>query len=209
MRLKGSKMIPTIKMKVLSVGSELITLDEAREHLKLDTYGSPEMNDEDDLVTRLITAARERIENYLNISIVPKEVETAYETFCKPIQLYGPVEELISVKYFDEVNVEQTLAPETYTLDEYSKVPMLVLNYGYHWPRVYNGINMIRIVANVGYTDNLSPNDNPCPKAIIAAMLLTIGHLFKNRESTTDLNLKDLPDGITSLIYPYRVQLGV
>jgi uncharacterized phiE125 gp8 family phage protein len=206
-------MISALKMKVLEVSAEVITLEQARQHLKLDTYGSPEMNDEDELVTSLITAARERIENYLNIAIAFQTVQVVYDDFKNYMPLYGPISTLVSVDYEDELNAGITLDPSYYTIDEYSKVPALVLNYGYKWPKVYPGINKVSIRLDVGFTDGIPEdeveNENPCPKAIIQGMLLTIGHLFKNRESTTDLNLKDLPDGVVSLVYPYRVQLGV
>jgi len=197
------------KMKTISVGAELISLEQARNHLKVDTYGSPEISDDDDFITVLITAARERIEGLLNLSVVSKVVEIAFDNFNSEMSLYGPIQELTSVKYIDELEAEQTLDSVVYTLDEYAKVPKLVLSYRQYWPKSYNVINAVKVLAKVGFTDGLSPDDNPCPKAIIQAMLLTIGHLYKNRESTTDQNLKELPEGIVSLIYHHRVNLGM
>jgi len=45
--------------------------------------------------------------------------------------------------------------------------------------------------------------------AIRAAVLLMAGHLFRNREAVTAENAKELPLGVTQLLWPHRVGLGV
>jgi hypothetical protein len=42
-----------------------------------------------------------------------------------------------------------------------------------------------------------------------AAILLTCGHLFQNREDTVAVQSFDLPLGSRSLLQPYRIGLGV
>jgi hypothetical protein len=44
---------------------------------------------------------------------------------------------------------------------------------------------------------------------IRAAILLTIGHLFANREDSTDKQLQELPQGCKWLLQPFRIGLGV
>lgn len=47
-------------------------------------------------------------------------------------------------------------------------------------------------------------------KAIIAAILLTMGHLYANREaSVVGVSVAELPQGARSLLMPHRVQMGV
>ena len=45
--------------------------------------------------------------------------------------------------------------------------------------------------------------------AIRAAVLLMAGHLFRNREAVTAEAAKELPLGVTQLLWPHRVGLGV
>ena len=45
--------------------------------------------------------------------------------------------------------------------------------------------------------------------AIKAAILLLVGHLFRNREEVTGESLTQLPMGVHSLLWPHRVGLGV
>ena len=45
--------------------------------------------------------------------------------------------------------------------------------------------------------------------AITAAVLLTAAHLYRNREAVTSEPAKELPLGVTQLLWPHRVGLGV
>ncbi|MBO9859390.1 head-tail connector protein [Xanthomonas sp. A1809] len=45
--------------------------------------------------------------------------------------------------------------------------------------------------------------------AIIAAVLLITGHLYRNREAVTDETANQLPLGAHALLWPHRVGLGV
>lgn len=45
--------------------------------------------------------------------------------------------------------------------------------------------------------------------AVQAAMLLTLGHLYANREAVVSTAANTLPMGVHSLLYPHRVGLGV
>lgn len=45
--------------------------------------------------------------------------------------------------------------------------------------------------------------------AITAAVLLTAGHLYRNREASTDQPMRDLPLGVHQLLWPHRVGLGI
>ena len=45
--------------------------------------------------------------------------------------------------------------------------------------------------------------------AIHAAILLILGHLFENRQDVQSIPAHELPMGSISLLFPYRVGLGV
>ena len=44
---------------------------------------------------------------------------------------------------------------------------------------------------------------------IRAAVLLIAGHRYRNREAVTDEPARELPQGVTAILWPYRVGLGV
>lgn len=56
-----------------------------------------------------------------------------------------------------------------------------------------------------------SAGDDPMVtnNAITAAILLLTGHLFRNREAVTTESARELPLGVTQLLWPHRVGLGV
>ncbi len=65
--------------------TEPVTLDEVKEYCKID------FNDEDDLLTRLITSSRETLEKYTGLSFVPKILTAILKNECGGIEIpYGP-----------------------------------------------------------------------------------------------------------------------
>lgn len=46
------------------------------------------------------------------------------------------------------------------------------------------------------------------PRAVDQAILLLLGHLYRNREAVTT-GLSELPLGAFNLLYPHRVRMGV
>lgn len=62
--------------------------------------------------------------------------------------------------------------------------------------------------------EDASEPDEACPMVINgpvkAAMLLILGHLYANREnSVVGVSYQELPMGAHSLLWPYRIGLGV
>ena len=55
-------------------------------------------------------------------------------------------------------------------------------------------------------TDGLVLPDEP---AVMAAVLLTVGHLYENRSSVDTVQKQELPLGVASLLQPYRINIGV
>lgn len=54
--------------------------------------------------------------------------------------------------------------------------------------------------------DGLVLPDEP---AVMAAVLLTLGHLYENRASVDTVQKQELPLGLASLLQPYRINIGV
>lgn len=192
------------------VSLELISLAEARLHLRLDAIGSPPTHPDDSLVEALIVAVREDAENYMGTAVVQQTYSAAYDGFNDEVLELGiwPVTGVVSVVYKDRDGIEQTLSPSGYTLDNYQKPARLVPTET--WPQTDPAPNSVIVTFSAGHTDGDSPNPYPLPKAIRAAMLLMLGHLYENREAVTyGSQVITLPLGAIHLMTPYRIKMGM
>ena len=205
---------------------EPITLTEMRLHLRLDDDGdSPPAHPDDPLIQVLMVAAREYVENYLGRACAPQTFEIASRNFqpCNYL-LHGygsfielpmsPVASIVSVIYTDGAGVDQTVASSDYTLDQFSDPALLWAKDGTQWPIPGRGPNMVRVRYVAGYDlPGDSPNVNPLPSSIIAAMKLVVGNYYENREAAAQLargeSIVDIPLGVAALLDPYRLDFGM
>lgn len=163
---------------VASAGTptEPITLAEAKTHLRVD-YG-----DDDNLISGLITGVRVYVENFLQRSLVNSQSNLYLTDWprCDRIQIpRAPLSSIDGFFYTDSTEVEQTISPTLYVANATLEPPEVVLRFGQTWPSAtLSPSSPIRILFTAGYgTDAES-----VPRPIRQAMLLVIGHLFKNRE---------------------------
>jgi len=199
--------------------TEPITVAEAGENLRAATDGnSPPGYIEATRIGKLIKAARQACENYLNGSIVSKTIEIAvpaFYTFYDRSACYtwiplprGPVRLIESVTYVDTDGADQVLAADQYRIDLYSRPPRLHPAYGVTWPSARYDVNSIRVRYSAGYDlDATEPEEVPEP--IRQAIHLYVAHYFANREAVALDNLAELPLGAVHLLTPYRLELGV
>lgn len=198
-----------MKPKIITPpAEELITLAEARLHLRLDAYDSPPTHPDDSLVTSLITTARRWVEGYIGQSIGQQTLEIAMDRFpCGSVKLpYGPVSSVQFVRYTDGDDVTQEFTG--YTFNDYVEPNELT---ALEWPTVKDRTtNAAKVRYIAGYTRvGESPSGFPLPEPIKAAMLLVIGHLYENRENTTTARVEELPMGAKALLTDYRILLGM
>lgn len=191
--------------------AEQITLATARLHLRLDTEGSPPSHPDDALVTALITAARESAEAYTGAAIVRQNYTLALDEFPSGAIALGtwPINSITSITYKDGNNVSQTVSASDYMLDNFAKPGQAALQPNKSWPATAAVANAVTVTFNAGYTTGDSPNPYPLPRSIEQAMLLTIGHLYENREAVTLDKKAELPMGAMYLLTPHRIKMGV
>lgn len=190
---------------------EPITLAMARKQCKVDAEGSPPAHEDDDLLALFTTAAREWCEAYLGMTVAPAVVEIVRDAFpAGTLALEsGPVLGVASVEYLDSTGALQTLSPLTYTLDTTKQVAVIRLVDGQAWPDAKVVSNAVAVRYVVGYSlPGDSPQDAPLPASVRVAMLLLIGHLYKNREDTIDANLANIPMGARALLSPIKLRRG-
>lgn len=77
--------VSTVASQTENTSVEPVTLEEAKEHLRVD------FTEDDTLITRLITRARRAIENYCSISIVSKQVSVVMDLITDTELPLGPV----------------------------------------------------------------------------------------------------------------------
>lgn len=197
--------------------AEQISLEEARRQCKLDAEGSPPTHEDDPLLEGIIPAAREMAEEYNGRVFAPATYEVIYDSFPSA-ELYlpkPPVIEILSVTYLIDDGsggvAEATMDPLDYTLDISDDEPAFLLPaYGTEWPTPLERANAVRVRYRAGYSlPGDSPQTNPLPKVYRAAMLLQIGHLYKNREAYTEREAYELGAGVRTMLDIKRLRWGM
>lgn len=210
---------------------EPITVAEARAHCESAAYGDSDVDPQDDAMFEAwITAAREHCEDFLGLSLATKVLEVALDSFptvrddgSTAIELPGgPVRQIVQIMITapdadagsddvdsdalagEKVYADGQVHPAVYALDAHRARLYPVSN----WPAVTAAPNAVRIRYLAGYGVD-SDGGEELPKVIRAALLLVIGHLYANRESTTAQTMAVLPMGVEAMLRPRRVRLGM
>jgi uncharacterized phiE125 gp8 family phage protein len=197
---------------------EPLTIEECRTHLEAQPYGDTTVDDADDaMIAGLLSAAREHCANFLGLSLVPTTLEIALDRWptlrvdgVTYIELpMGPVREVLAFTAGepDSSNTDTEIDPASYTLDTYSDPARIVPVSGWVGGSG-SATNYIKVTYSAGYGVD-SDGGEPLPKAIRAAILLVLGHLYRHREEATDKALASLPLGAEALMRPLRVRLGM
>lgn len=154
-----------------------VTLAEAKEHLREDS------EDNNQLITDLVEAATSYAQDYQWSQLVSATYEMRLDRFCDLIELHpNPVSSVTSVAYVDSAGASQTLVANTdYVVDIKQKPARLVPAYGKSWPATRGFLNDVTITLVAGYGTPTS-----VPRKIKQAILLLVGHWFRNRESMGD-----------------------
>lgn len=211
--------------------AEPLTIVECRSHLNVYAYETDSdgntTHPDDAMILAMLAAAREQCENFTGRAITRKTYEFALDEFPLSNPQYQsvypapapsgrngaielPLPPLVSVVSVmvgtdsDALMVEGT----DYLVDDYSQ-PARILPVT-TWPSVAASTNNIKIRYIAGYGVD-SDGDIALPGAIRAAILLTLGTLYANRENDrfTQGSVLTLPNGVESLLRPYRVRLGM
>lgn len=173
---------------VTAAPDPLVTLEQAKAHLRVDH------SDDDTLIGTYIAAASAHIDGpggWLGRAVGVQTLEYRRDEFwsraCEAVALpFPPIISVTSVKYLDTSGVEQTIDPGEYELTGGS---MLRPVYSGTWPTVRSQADAVRIVYQAG-----SPE---VPAAIVAAVLLIVGDLYQNRETTTLERVNAIPMSTT------------
>lgn len=182
-----------IKVITAPTLESVLPLAAVRLHLKQDSTA------DDTEIAFALAAAHRHAQHYTQCSIGAQTLELALDEFpAGPIQLpLGPVASVVSVTYVDTNGDTQTLASSDYAVDDFSTPAWLVPAYNAQWPSTLPAVNAVRVQYVAG--------TNAIDEAVKFAMLLTVGHLYANREAVGPSNLVELPLGVRALLDTVRV----
>ncbi len=179
---------------------EPLSLQEVKDHLRVDGM------EEDSYIEPLIKPAREWAEAFLNRALITQTWDLFLERFPRSsrtqIEIPLPaLQQIVSVKYQDELDVEQTWSNTLYTVDTNREMGRIIPNVNETYPNTFGHIHDVTIQFVAGY----GLNQQDVPRAIMQGMLLKIGHWFERREESSVVPLNRIPDGVKDLLTPYAV----
>jgi uncharacterized phiE125 gp8 family phage protein len=179
--------------KIITPAAAVIDLPTVKAHLRVDHAF------DDSLISAYLFAAMEYAQHYTGVAIGEQEVEVALDGFpCGAISLpLAPASSIVSITYVDEAATEQTLATTAYALDNYGLSHWAMSAAGSDWPATYEAANVVRVRYMAG-SEGIS-------RAVKAAILLIVGHLYENRQEATDKKLASVPLGVNALLDTVKV----
>jgi uncharacterized phiE125 gp8 family phage protein len=187
-------------MKIISPPSEVLTVAEVADHLRIGDSPYPD----ETLLEDLIIAARQWAEDYLRRAIGEQTLEDAFASFAA-IRLRPPVASIDSI-YYKISGVSTLLAASTYDLMDDPDKGGVRLAYGQSWPSVDPVEDAVVVRYTAGYVTG-SPNTLPGP--IRSAMLLVIGDLYENREAQILGTIVTENKTVERLVSTYRLEMGI
>lgn len=196
---------PVVSLETLRAHCELVPID-------LDSDAGATHPD-DALLIVYLAAAVGHAEKFTGLTIQPATIELAMDEFpdaAGGIELPGPP--LIELLSFAQADTSDGAVPaESYTLDDYGDVAQLRPIRS--WPSLAAdaGPNAIKVRYRAGYQSESEPDSDaqPLPGELKAALLLIVGHLYANREESTEKAMSALPMGVQALLRPLRVRTGM
>lgn len=180
--------------------SEPLTVQQAKDHLRLDT------DDDDSLLAELIRTARTWVEGQTRRGILTQTWDFSidggwpYYNATPYIQLpINPVASVTSITYVDGSSPNPTLAASDYTVAARTYGSYIVPAYGSTWPTPRDVPDAIVVRFIVG--------ESTCPKPLEHAMKLLVTHMYENREPVNvgqGQVIVGIPYTIEAMISPYR-----
>lgn len=168
-----------------------VTLAEAKAQLRVDG------TDEDTYITALIAAATAFVGEKAGRVMAEETWAASYSSITGDLVLpKSPVQELVSVTYYDADNALQNYSVGDLYLfltDDYSTVRPKPTKA---WPQTAIREDAITVTFKAGYTT--------LPTELSMAVLLTVAHFYEHR-SAVDEAMHELPLGVDALVATQRL----
>lgn len=175
--------------------TEPVSLAEAKMHCRV------EHDAEDALISSLIQAARELVEETTGRALITRTLEWRVDRWATLLYLpYPPAISVVQISYTDAAGATATLPSTAYVLRT-GVTPAYIRLDAAQRPAVElarDGAIAIRYQAGYGAAENV-------PMAFRQAILLLVGHWHLNREAASSANQSELPLAVSALLAPHRL----
>ena len=180
---------------------EPLTLAEVKAHIRVD------VPDDDVLITALIAAARQHIEQITARSLITQKWAYVTNGFYRPesamLQLEkGPITSIDSINYVAMDGTTQVMPSTDYIADLSGQLAKITPKFGKIWPITLPQMASVTVNFTAGY--GAAAN---VPELLKHWMRLRIGSLYENREDVlvgARIIVIEMPF-IDSLLDPYRI----
>lgn len=191
----------------ITAPDDLISLEDMKKHLRVG------FDDDDDMIEAYTLAATQYVDGkdgVLGRALGEQTWEMRLSSFpCGNIEIpLPPLIEVVSVKYIDEDDTEQTYDAAKYHVVGEGGRGRISLVSDETWPTLGSGWPEPVIVQfRAGYIDSsVSPPIAAVPEPILAAIKLLTGNLYANRETIVVGQVAvELPWAAEALLRAYRV----
>lgn len=176
--------------------SEPLSLNEAKEHLRID-HG-----EEDALILRLIASARETAESLTGRAFTTQSWKFWRDGWplSRAIEIpKPPLAAVTAVTVVSRSGTESVLSSDAYIVDGASVPGRIVFKSAASLPAELADVNAISVAFQAGY----GANGASVPAAIRNAMLDLIAHLYEARGRAP----AEPPGGVFAQLAPFRVSL--
>ncbi len=159
-----------------------------------------EHSDDDALIDLYVSQAADYAENYTGRQLMAQVWTAYFDAWPACFELpFRPLQSVV-IKYTDDAGDEQTLAADQYQVDAQAYPALIRPAPGVSWPDLGDDYNLVRVEVTCGYADAAA-----VPDGIKAALYLLTGHLYENRESSSPVEIHDVPLGVDSFLTQYRI----
>lgn len=163
-------------VRTVEPAAEPVSLTEAKAHCNIDT------DDHDTYVTALIKAAREHIENLLDISMINQTLAARYDGFPshaivlpKPPMASG----VVTISYLDEAGASQSITSAADFRSDYRMTPGQVYpNWQESWPATQAIENAVTVTWPAGY----GADETAVPYSLKQLVLFLVAAWFEARQ---------------------------
>jgi len=174
---------------------EPVTLQEAFAQIRVTN------NDERDLISDMVKAARRYVERFTRTSLVTQTITLEMDWFsCSDFELPAPpLASVTSIKYIDTGGTQQTLSTDVYLVETNSndRPGRIRLKYNQSWPSLRGDPNGVEIIYVAGFGEPASVPDH-----YKQAMKLLIGHWYVNREAVVvGTATKEIEDALADQLW--------
>ena len=167
--------------------SQVVSVEDVKQHLAI------AHSDEDTYLSVLIDVATDSIDgpNGVGLALITQSWRMSIDHLSRSIELpLGPVQSVDSISFEGT-----TLDPSSYTVD-------LDLSPA----RVYVGIPLCGSkpgCVNVNFTAGYGDSGDDVPADLKHAIRLLVGHLYNNREATSEATINEVPLAFASILSRY------